>query len=161
MDSCGRQLENTVHTVIVPGGYTSILQLQFCGENFHGLLPSAMQTHAISPQNFAEKLSRIATKLWNSQKFSPSKVSRHMVLQYGQAPGMFLEFRDSTRYWESQVLLAVVINLTFTLGCVVLRTCLFIDHCLVNFFSPCSIFAFDLNLETISTAKFSGSTVYI
>ena len=52
---------------------------------------SLIAKHMPSPQNFEGKLSWIATKLRNSQMFSPSKVSRYMVLQHGQAPGMFLQ----------------------------------------------------------------------
>ena len=39
----------------------------FRGENFHRLLTFAAPKDA-TPLNFAEKLSWIATKLWNSQK---------------------------------------------------------------------------------------------
>ena len=64
----------------------------FEGENFRELVKNTIFTEktftdcsllprrkTASPQNFAEKLSQIATKLWNSQKFFPSKVFRYTV----------------------------------------------------------------------------------
>ena len=50
----------------------------FCGENFHRLLAFATPKDA-TLQISRRKLSRIATKLQNSRKFSPLKVSRSTV----------------------------------------------------------------------------------
>ena len=98
---------------------------KFCGETFANSHKTAKFAKVFSLKSFPPYGITIWTSTWNVPT----------------------EFRDSTRYWESQVLLAVVINLTFTLGCVVLRTCLSIDHCLVNFF-PCVQF-----LRLVSTSK--------
>ena len=49
----------------------------FHRENIHGLLTGATKR---LPPNFMEKTLQIATKLWISWKFSPSKVSRHEVM---------------------------------------------------------------------------------
>ena len=46
-----------------------------------------------------------------------------------------LECKFTTRYWESQVSLAVVVDQTFTLGCVDARAQLFIDLSCVRFFA--------------------------
>ena len=51
---------------------------EFHGENFHRLLACAAP-RTTCPQILRRKLSRIATKTWNLQKFSPSKVSCYMV----------------------------------------------------------------------------------
>ena len=51
----------------------------FHGENFRGLLAFAA-LKVPHPQILRRKLSRIATKLRNSRKFSPSKVSHYTVL---------------------------------------------------------------------------------
>ena len=51
----------------------------FHRENFHILLLTFAVPKDATPPNFAEKLSLIATKLRNSRKFSPSKVSRYTV----------------------------------------------------------------------------------
>ena len=50
----------------------------FRGENFRRLLTFAAPK-VPHPQILRRKLSRIATKLRNSRKFSPSKVSRYTV----------------------------------------------------------------------------------
>ena len=50
----------------------------FHGENFRGLLTFAAPKDA-TPQISRRKLSRIATKLRNSQKFSPLKVFHYTV----------------------------------------------------------------------------------
>ena len=54
--------------------FANLWKKDFCGENFHGLLAGAKRCH--DPKG---KLSRIATKPQNSQKFSPSKVSHYTV----------------------------------------------------------------------------------
>ena len=65
--------------------------------------------------------------------------------------------QSTTRYQESQVSPAVVIDQTFISGVVGLRTCarLFIDHHHVTFFYfACEIFTVGLDHEIILTAKF-------
>ena len=46
--------------------------------------------HAIPPKFQGETIAN-SHKTANSQMFSPSKVSRYMVLQHGQTPGTFLQ----------------------------------------------------------------------
>ena len=61
----------------------------FEGENFRELVKNMLcmdcsllqRQRCHAPKFCREKLSQIATKLWNSRKFSLSKVSRYMVLQ--------------------------------------------------------------------------------
>ena len=69
--------------------------------------------------------------------------------------------QSTTRYQESQGLLAVVVVRTFTSGSVDLWASLFTDHRCVILFFVCLIFAIGLDCEIILTVKFSRSTVII
>ena len=65
--------------------------------------------------------------------------------------------QSTTRYRESQVSLAIVVDQTFTSGVVGLHTCahLFIDHrCVTFFFFVCEIFPVGLDHEIVLTVKF-------
>ena len=59
-------------------------KIQYCGENFCKLLAFAAPK-VPHPKILQRKLSRIATKLWNLRKFSPSKVSRYTVKESGKS----------------------------------------------------------------------------
>ena len=73
----------------------------FCRENFRRLLAFALPKDT-TPQISRKKLSRIATKLRNSRKFSPSKVFRYTVLHCMHEPMLICLYCNnyrSSRHW--------------------------------------------------------------